>query len=194
MINRTRPQIAIATGITADNGRPPPRAGVAGAPVSVPRDRDRGVSPVVGVILMVAVTVVLAAVLGTFVLDLGGVAASRPPMASIGVDADSVADVLVLHHRGGDRLDSSRTRIVVQNGSDGGTSVWPPTASRSLLVVGGTARVNLSTGRVDWNGDRTPDYPATGGDVHGLAPRTAYTVLLVDVPSGRVIAEAHVMA
>ncbi len=33
---------------------------------------DAGVSPVVGVILMVAVTVILAAVIGAFVLDLGG--------------------------------------------------------------------------------------------------------------------------
>jgi flagellin-like protein len=35
-------------------------------------DIDTGVSPVVGVILMVAITVILAAVIGTFVLDLGG--------------------------------------------------------------------------------------------------------------------------
>jgi len=33
---------------------------------------DRGVSPVIGVILMVAITVILAAVIGTFVLNLGG--------------------------------------------------------------------------------------------------------------------------
>jgi len=33
---------------------------------------DQAVSPVVGVILMVAITVILAAVIGTFVLDLGG--------------------------------------------------------------------------------------------------------------------------
>ena len=33
---------------------------------------ERGVSPVVGVILMVAVTVILAAVIGSFVLGLGG--------------------------------------------------------------------------------------------------------------------------
>lgn len=32
---------------------------------------DAGVSPVIGVILMVAITVILAAVIGTFVLDLG---------------------------------------------------------------------------------------------------------------------------
>ncbi|MFD1597480.1 type IV pilin [Halobellus rarus] len=33
---------------------------------------DRAVSPVIGVILMVAITVILAAVIGTFVLNLGG--------------------------------------------------------------------------------------------------------------------------
>ncbi|MEF8887928.1 MAG: type IV pilin N-terminal domain-containing protein, partial [Haloarculaceae archaeon] len=34
-------------------------------------DEDRGVSPVIGVILMVAITVILAAVIATFVLGLG---------------------------------------------------------------------------------------------------------------------------
>jgi flagellin-like protein len=35
------------------------------------KDDDRAVSPVIGVILMVAITVILAAVIGTFVLGLG---------------------------------------------------------------------------------------------------------------------------
>lgn len=33
--------------------------------------RDRAVSPIIGIILMVAITVILAAVVGTFVLDFG---------------------------------------------------------------------------------------------------------------------------
>jgi len=33
---------------------------------------ERAVSPVIGVILMVAITVILAAVIGSFVIDLGG--------------------------------------------------------------------------------------------------------------------------
>ena len=36
-----------------------------------PNEDERAVSPVIGVILMVAITVILAAVIGTFVLDLG---------------------------------------------------------------------------------------------------------------------------
>ncbi|MBZ6495644.1 type IV pilin [Natrinema longum] len=35
-------------------------------------DQERAVSPVIGVILMVAITVILAAVIAAFVLDLGG--------------------------------------------------------------------------------------------------------------------------
>ena len=38
---------------------------------------DSAVSPVIGVILMVAITVILAAVIGSFVLNLGGVAAAE---------------------------------------------------------------------------------------------------------------------
>jgi flagellin-like protein len=39
--------------------------------LSVETESDRAVSPVIGVILMVAITVILAAVIGTFVLNLG---------------------------------------------------------------------------------------------------------------------------
>lgn len=46
---------------------------------------DRGVSPVIGVILMVAITVILAAVIGTFVLNLTG-NMEQNPQASVTFD------------------------------------------------------------------------------------------------------------
>ncbi|MFC3477431.1 type IV pilin [Halobacterium litoreum] len=49
----------------------------------LPDDDDRGVSPVIGVILMVAITVILAAVIASFVLGFGGSVSSN---ASAGVD------------------------------------------------------------------------------------------------------------
>jgi flagellin-like protein len=55
-------------------------------------DIDTGVSPVVGVILMVAVTVILAAVIGTFVLDLGG-NVSQNAQAGVTFDEDVGTDV-----------------------------------------------------------------------------------------------------
>jgi len=50
-----------------------------------PNTTDRGVSPVIGVILMVAITVILAAVIGTFVLGLGSDVQSA---ATAGVSVD----------------------------------------------------------------------------------------------------------
>jgi len=49
-------------------------------------DDDRAVSPVIGVILMVAITVILAAVIGTFVLGLGDQVQQQTPQASFGFD------------------------------------------------------------------------------------------------------------
>jgi len=47
---------------------------------------DRAVSPVIGVILMVAITVILAAVIGTFVLGLGDQLGETAPQASFTVE------------------------------------------------------------------------------------------------------------
>jgi flagellin-like protein len=53
---------------------------------------ERGVSPVIGVILMVAITVILAAVIGTFVLGLGD---SVQQNAQAGVSFDQTSESTV---------------------------------------------------------------------------------------------------
>ena len=50
---------------------------------------DDAVSPVIGVILMVAITVILAAVIATFVLGLGEQVSDTAPQASFSFDYDS---------------------------------------------------------------------------------------------------------
>ena len=54
---------------------------------------DRGVSPVIGVILMVAVTVVLAAVIGASVLDVGN-DVGESPSASLDYDGEDTLTVI----------------------------------------------------------------------------------------------------
>ena len=70
---------------------------------------DDAVSPVIGVILMVAITVILAAVIGAFVLNLGG-GQESPPQADWGwsdqPSADSGDGAVTLEHNGGDRVDN----------------------------------------------------------------------------------------
>ena len=67
---------------------------------------DRAVSPVIGVILMVAITVILAAVIGTFVLGLGDQLGDSAPQASFTVD-DVDGDNVTITKTGGATLDTS---------------------------------------------------------------------------------------
>jgi len=65
---------------------------------------DRAVSPVLGSILLVALTVSLAAVVGGTVLS-GAVPTEPPPRATLDCRADAAADRVTCVHGGGDRLD-----------------------------------------------------------------------------------------
>lgn len=73
-------------------------------------DDSRAVSPVIGVILMVAITVILAAVIGTFVLGLGDSVESAP-QASFDFSHDTDTGDVDIRHRGGDNLDPANVEI-----------------------------------------------------------------------------------
>jgi flagellin-like protein len=77
-------------------------------------DDSRAVSPVIGVILMVAITVILAAVIGTFVLGLGDNIDSAP-QASVDFEAGDIGGTNVTNvtHRGGDNIPVSDLEIRV---------------------------------------------------------------------------------
>jgi flagellin-like protein len=71
---------------------------------------SRGTSPVVGVVLLVAVTVAVAGAVGTFA---AGVDPSSPaPTVSVALAADADGQV-VLRHRGGDDLAVADLRVRV---------------------------------------------------------------------------------
>ena len=84
-------------------------------------DDNRGVSPVIGVILMVAITVILAAVIGTFVLGLGD-SLQQAPQSQLSVEDASNTfgpanstdeDAFNVNQNGGDSLSMSDIRIVL---------------------------------------------------------------------------------
>jgi flagellin-like protein len=95
---------------------------------------DRGVSPVIGVILMVAITVILAAVIGAFVLEIGDQQETAPRtsfdseqatnfyVGCTGCKGDNTrnATEVVLTHAGGDVLGVSQTQVKV----NGNASTW----------------------------------------------------------------------
>jgi flagellin-like protein len=74
---------------------------------------EDAVSPVIGVILMVAITVILAAVIGTFVLGLDDQVSNTSPQASFTFDHEdnsigSSPDALTITHDGGDKIQASQ--------------------------------------------------------------------------------------
>jgi flagellin-like protein len=100
-------------------------------------DDDNAVSPVIGVILMVAITVILAAVIATFVLGLGDQVATTAPQASfqfeydggLGTSDDDFSDngntadgVLTIRHAGGATIDAGRLGITGSSVVDGPVS------------------------------------------------------------------------
>ena len=163
---------------------------------------DRGVSPVIGVILMVAVTVVLAAVVGTFVLDLGQVAGGDAPSASLRVTADAPANNLTITHAGGDGLLDGRTRIAVTNETGGAEVTFEPGPTDEVFSVGDRVVVNVTSpggggpATIGPSGDAFASRTATDGGYFdgGLRRGMRYTVQVVDTRSQRVIFETTVTA
>ena len=108
---------------------------------------DRAVSPVIGVILMVAITVILAAVIGTFVLGLGDQLGDTAPQASFTVEDVSVNSTVAtdpvdvnITKTGGEDLDPSQLTVSI-DGTRSGTiasnsSITDPWQSGTTAKVG----------------------------------------------------------
>lgn len=149
-------------------------------------EEERAVSPVIGVILMVAITVILAAVIGTFVLGLGDQVQSTTPQASFDFDqstetfkdstgADVEAETMTITHESGDTISESDLKTTVGgdtafnvDDSENTDGVWDGTgdvsAGSSVRVVGYTDASDPSTQKLNdsatgafWNTDGTID-------------------------------------
>jgi flagellin-like protein len=140
---------------------------------------DRAVSPVIGVILMVAITVILAAVIGTFVLGLGENVQSTAPSASFAFDYDGGTSVTITHESGdvvsanlvsvvGD-VDYSSTSSLTDADGDSTSDEWG--SSSDTISAGDSKTITTSTAssptiRVVWNSE-SGDNSATLGEFTG---------------------------
>ena len=73
-------------------------------------DSERAVSPVIGVILMVSITVILAAVIGAFVLEFGSSVSDSPPTVQFDMTVNSDNNAKILHE-GGDVFEADSVSI-----------------------------------------------------------------------------------
>ena len=107
---------------------------------------ERAVSPVIGVILMVAITVILAAVIGAFVLGLGG-ETQESPQVSLSF-SENPAGNLTVEHRGGDAVDHDDIEV---RGS-GEDADWPETSGQFRAGESVSFDVNSGAVRIVWTG------------------------------------------
>jgi len=114
---------------------------------------DDAVSPVIGVILMVAITVILAAVIATFVLGLGDSLSNSAPQATFSFDYDG-SSTLTVTHDGGDKIPESEIGL---RGASTGSDEGPP---------------------IDWDGGANTDISAGGSyDYTGVDPGDTVRVI-----------------
>jgi flagellin-like protein len=109
----------------------------------------RGVSPVVGTILLIAITVALAAIVATLVSGLGGRGAPPSVMLTVTAKGDNTGGVtLSISHNGGDDLNVTDLKIQAEQSDT--TMYTIPTTSWSkqsgTLAVGDTMTATYSWG------------------------------------------------
>jgi flagellin-like protein len=150
----------------------------------VSTSRDRAVSPVLGAVLLVALTVVLAAVVGGFAL--AETPTEPPPTARIDCEADVGTDRVACVHRGGDELDVRDIRLRIGVGGEA-LSHQPPVpffAARGFHA-GPTGPFN-SAADPGWTAGETAAVRLAATNRPGLTPGAAVRV--------RVIVGGHVVA
>jgi len=130
---------------------------------------DDAVSPVIGVILMVAITVILAAVIATFVLGLGESVSNTAPQASFSTNYDSSPSagtdsfgdtvnngLLTVTHSGGDSLEAPN--LFVTGGDASGRKVWSDVfATGSVISAGNSVDYAVSADdivRIVWDNSK----------------------------------------
>ena len=144
---------------------------------------NKAVSPVIGVVLMVAITVILAAAIGSSVFGQG--TAEPAPQANLAIEPISIsatdnAATVRIEHLGGDPINFATTLTKVTVSVDGTTSVTvdPTVVSDNLAVlsVGDVKTLNLGN-------DTSPITVESGNTVK---------IKIVDIKTSQLICEKDI--
>lgn len=102
---------------------------------------DEAVSPVIGVILMVAITVILAAVIAAFVFGMAGDVSKTKTLAVV-IDQTDKDTAVLTNHGGNDWVEDLEFTASANDKN------WNTTELDKLKPVGGTARIDegITTG------------------------------------------------
>lgn len=109
--------------------------------------KEDAASPVIGVMLMVVVTIVIAAVITVFATGLGGDSTSTTPMALLEADNQQMnGDRLHsfdIVHKGGDKISTENIQVVIEpSGTDSSYGIIQIHTGNDLKVYNGETTVS----------------------------------------------------
>ena len=166
---------------------------------------SRAVSPVIGVVLMVAITVVLAASIGMFVMDFGSVLGQTTPHPSLTVtdapnnfdEADGEEqDFVEITHRGGDHLRVDDIDLHIRETTSNHLIMEMEQRELTEDFDGGAWNITISDQPIHSielfePGDTlVVAHNDSGGN--GIDDETEYDVMVIDSPSGQPIVDARI--
>lgn len=150
------------------------------------RKNEEAVSPVIGVILMVAITVILAAVIAAFVFGMGP--GTSTPQASLQIkSAQNSTDIIQIMHNGGDILDLNKIKAVIEQGDNRNIIGLLSNTSRNFVTgdnlkifeTGPQVHANVNNINTTIVFDSTGNFTLNSGKV---------TVTLIDTDSSQQVA------
>jgi flagellin-like protein len=153
------------------------------------RRNEDAVSPVIGVILMVAITVILAAVIAAFVFGLGGSQVKTPQASLSAVTASSATKNITISHSGGDSIDLNKVKAIIEQGTNRSTFSLLNSTSSQILSVGDKLVIHRDDPpAVAVNGVIGTDQSYPSGNDNFTLASGLVTVTLIDTDSNQQIA------
>ena len=151
---------------------------------------EEAVSPVIGVILMVAITVILAAVIAAFVFSMGGNLSSAPPTVSITASSNSAtSDVdIIIEHTGGDALKGSEWKLSVVGAGD--EPAYAFSVAANDFTVGNQLIIYTGETTADTTSGFNNGTFSGAGDTFVLGDK--YDVKMVHLPSNSMVLDTVV--
>lgn len=146
---------------------------------------------------MVAITVILAAVIGTFVLGLGDSLGNETAQATLSIDSVSTTDdEIVIAHNGGDELFADDVDIVVDiAGTSHEYSAVDGEASAAGFSTAGTLTINVEDAADDTVYAESGDnWHTEAGFSTAITDGDRISVTFVDADSGQPIADLSATA
>ena len=156
---------------------------------------EEAVSPVIGVILMVAITVILAAVIAAFVFNLGGSQEKAPTASIVAANNPEQGTALKITHKGGDLLKAGDYKLSVVNATAGDPPAYVSTNSSSGdFSVGSQMSILNQTETCITNCglNSTGILPGSTGAGTALKTGTKYDIKLVHIPSNAMLIDTVV--